>query len=67
MAVNVSLIKTRGKQNISILVGKGCSFVQVFHVANDTEPILGADFFIANDRAIDMAGLCLIAVLPYFF
>ena len=56
VAINGSLIKTGGKMNTSLLLGQACSFIQEFHVADITEPILGADFFIANDLAINMAG-----------
>ena len=62
VAANGSPIKTWGKRNISLLLGQGRSFVQEFHVADVTEPILGADFFIANDLAIDMARRRLIAM-----
>ena len=44
-----------GKRNIPLLLGNGCSFTQEFYIAEVTEPILGADFFIDNDLAIDMA------------
>ena len=55
MAANGSLIKTWGKRKVPLLLGQGRSFTQEFHVADVTEPILGADFFITNDLAIDMA------------
>ena len=54
MAANGSLIKTWGKKKVTLLLGKRHSFTQEFHIADVTEPILGADFFIANDLAIDM-------------
>ena len=54
MAANGSLIKTWGKKKVTLLLGKRHAFSQEFHIADITEPILGADFFIANDLAIDM-------------
>ena len=42
VAANGSPIKTWGKRNISLLLGQGRSFVQEFHVADVTEPILGS-------------------------
>lgn len=60
VAANGSLIKTWGKRNVPLLLGRGRPFTQEFYVADVTEPILGADFFIANDLAIDMARRCLI-------
>ena len=38
----------------TIFLGKIHSFTQEFHIADVTEPILGADFFITNDLAINM-------------
>ena len=55
VAANGSLIKTWGKRNVSLLLGHGHSFIQEFHVADVTEPILGANFFVANNLTIDMA------------
>lgn len=60
VAANGSLIKTWGKKERSLLLGQGRSFVQEFQVADVSEPILGADFFINNNLAIDMAGRRLI-------
>lgn len=65
VAANGSLIKTWGKRKISLLFGQGRSFVQEFHLADVTEPILGADFFITNDLAIDMAGRRLIDMADF--
>ena len=60
VAANGSLFKTWGKRNVSLLLGQGRSFTQEFHIADITEPILGAEFFIANDLAIYMTRHCLI-------
>ena len=55
VAANGSIIRTWGKRNIPLLLDNGRSFTQEFYIAEVTEPILGADFFIDNDLAIDMA------------
>ena len=45
IAANSILIKTWGKRESSILLSKGHAFTQEFHLADVTDPILGADFF----------------------
>ena len=62
VAANGTLIKTWGKRESSILLSKGHSFTQEFHLADVTDPILGADFFASNRLAIDMANKRLISL-----
>ena len=62
IASNSTLIKTWGKLDSSILLSKGHAFTQEFHIANTTDPILGADFFASNRLAIDMASKRLISL-----
>ena len=62
VAANGTLIKTWGKRESSILLSKGHSFTQEFHLADVTDPILGADFFASNRLAIDMASKRLISL-----
>ena len=61
-AANGSKISCWGKRTVSLRLGRGAgrAFKQDFYLAEVTEPILGADFFIANNLAIDMAGGCLV-------
>ena len=54
MAANGSLIRVWGKKTVTLRLGSDRSFTQEFYIAEVTEPILGADFFINNDLAIDM-------------
>ena len=56
VAANGSSISTWGKREHSFMLGQGRSFKQEFYVADVTQPILGADFFIKNRLAIDLAG-----------
>ena len=62
IAANGTLIKTWGKCESSILLSKGHAFTQEFHLADVTDPILGADFFASNRLAIDMASKRLISL-----
>ena len=64
IAANGSPITTWGTRSFPLL-GHGRCFTQEFHVADVTEPILVADFFIANDLAIDLAGRRLIDMANY--
>ena len=47
MAANGSPIKTWGKKKVTLLLRPGCLFTQEFYMAEVTEPILGADFFLS--------------------
>ena len=46
VAANGTLIKTWGKREASLVLGKGHIFTQEFHVADVTDSILGADFLL---------------------
>ena len=59
VAANGSAIKTWGLRTIPLQLGKKL-FTQVFHIADVTMAILGADFFLQNHLAIDLAGRRLI-------
>ena len=61
MAANGSL-RTWGKKKVTHRISPRRSFTQEFHIADVTEPIQGAVFFIANDLAIDMSRCCFISV-----
>ena len=54
MAANGSPIRTWGKKTVTLRLDSDRYFTQEFYIAEVTEPILGADFFINNDLAIDM-------------
>jgi cleavage and polyadenylation specificity factor subunit 1 len=56
VAANGSTISTWGKRCITISLGGKRLFKQEFHIANVTRPILGADFFIRHNLAVDMRG-----------
>lgn len=60
IAANGSSIPTWGRRTISFALGGQRVFNQDFYVADDTQPILGADFFIQNHLAIDIRGRRLI-------
>ena len=64
IAANGTQITTWGRKNIKLHfgVGNGRAFTQEFYVANVTEPILGADFFINNKLVIDLANSCLLDI-----
>ena len=53
VAANGSLIRTWGTKKISITIGKRV-FTHSVQLADVTRPILGADFFVANNLAIDL-------------
>jgi cleavage and polyadenylation specificity factor subunit 1 len=59
-AANGTPITTWGQRTISLTFGRTRVFRQNFHIANVTQPILGADFFISNNLAIDLRGKCLL-------
>ena len=56
VAANGSVIRTWGKKSINLQLGNGRAFVQEMWVAEVTQPILGADFFIKNCLAMDLGG-----------
>ena len=58
-AANGSPIRTWGTRNISVHVGKR-TFTHTVFLADVTRSILGADFFVANNLAIDLRGRRLI-------
>ena len=60
VAANGSKIASWGTKKIDLQLGRRRTFTQEFQVANVTQPILGADFFVANQLAIDLAGKRLI-------
>ena len=62
MASNNSLIKAWGKRKVTLRISPRRSFTQEFHIADVTEPILGAYFFIANVLDIDMSRCRLISM-----
>ena len=59
VAANGTLIKTWDKCEASLVLGKGHTFTQEFHMADVTDSILGADFFASNRLAINMSNKCL--------
>ena len=59
-AANGSKIKTWGQRTLTFNLGKGRTYQQDFYVADVTRPILGANFFIAHNVAIDLRGRRLI-------
>ena len=60
IAANGSNILTWGHQLLSVHLGNGRSYPQNFLLADVTHPILGANFFSANNIAIDLRGQRLI-------
>ena len=62
VAANSTLIKTWGKCEASLVLCKGHTFTQDFHVADVTDSILGADFFASNRLDIDMSNKHLISL-----
>ena len=60
IAANGSNILTWGHQLLSVHLANGRSYTQDFLLADVTRPILGANFFSANNIAIDLRGQRLI-------
>ena len=60
IAANGSSIATWGQRTIPLTFDGQRTFSQVFYLADVTQPILGADFFINNHLAIDLRGRRLI-------
>ena len=61
-AANGTAIATYGKRAIPLRLANGHAFTQTFWLADVTQPILGADFFITNRLAIDLAGRRLLSL-----
>ena len=62
VTANGTLIKTWGKHEASLVLGKGHTFTQELHVADVTDSILGANFFASNWLDIDMSNKCPISL-----
>lgn len=60
IAANGSSIATWGQRTLPLAFGGQRTFSQDFYLADVTQPILGADFFINNHLAIDLRGRRLI-------
>ena len=63
-AANDSRIATWGQRNIIVHLGSR-SFTQSFHIADVRQPILGADFLISNNLAVDLRRRRLIDLFSY--
>ena len=55
-AANGSEINTWGQRVITFILGQGKRYRQKFYLADVARPILGANFFTANNIAIDLRG-----------
>jgi cleavage and polyadenylation specificity factor subunit 1 len=55
-AANGTPIMTWGQKSLTLSFGKNRKFCHSFYIADVTQPILGADFFITNNLAIDLRG-----------
>ena len=53
-AANGTTIDSWGTRNIHLDLGKGHQYQHTFMIADVTRPILGADFFVANNISIDL-------------
>ena len=60
MAANGSKIDTWGHRTLTLKFGDKRTYRQDFYLADVTRPILGANFFTANNVAIDLRGRRLI-------
>ena len=60
IAANGSKISTWGTRSLTLNFGNKSSYKQDFYLADVTRPILGANFFTANNVAIDLRGRRLI-------
>ncbi len=65
-AANDSSIATWGQRNIIVHLGSR-SFTQSFHIADVRQPILGADFLVSNNLAVDLRGRRFIDLFSYTF
>ena len=63
-AANDSRIATWGLRNIIVHLGSR-SFNQSLHIADVCQPILGADFLVSNNLAVDLHGRRLIDLFSY--
>ena len=63
-AANDSRIATWSQRNIIVHLGSR-SFTQSFHIADVRQPILGADFLVSNNLAVDLCGRRLINLFSY--
>ena len=63
-AANDSRIATCGMRNIIVHFGSR-SFTQSFHIADVRQPILGRDFLVSNNLAVDLCGCRLIDLFSY--
>ena len=59
-AANGSEINTWGQRVITFILGQGKRYRQKFYLADVARPILGANFFTANNIAIDLRGCRLV-------
>ena len=66
MAANGSRINTYGKKTFHLQLDKGRIFTHDFWIANVTQPILGADFFVKHNMAIDLANQRLVSIKQKF-
>ena len=55
VVANDTLIKTCGKHEASLVLGKEHTFTQEFHVADVTVSLIGTDFLASNRLVIDMS------------
>ena len=54
VAANGTKISTWGKREVTIKINENMSLKHQFHIAEVTQPILGADFFTHNNLVIDL-------------
>lgn len=62
VAANGTNINTYGKRTFALNLDKGKTFTSKFWLADVTQPILGADFFVQHRLAIDLANRRLISL-----
>ena len=65
-AANGSKINTWGQRALTLNFGKNKAYQQDFYLADVTRPILGANFFSANNIAIDLRGRRLIDLNNFY-
>ena len=63
-AANDSRIATWGQRNIIVHLDSH-SFTRSFHIADVRQPILGADFLVSNNLAVDLRGRRLVDLFSY--
>lgn len=64
-AANQSTISTWGKRTIPITMAGNRTFQWAFHIADVNCPLIGADFLVANNLAVDLRGRRLIDLSTY--